>query len=174
MDSKLLNDRLQLTASVGVVIGLFMLIVEIRQNSDIARDDTYVAIAESWGMLSISEFESDIGTIFEKSMESPETMTNAELFRLGAWIQTFVQIWQLQLEMDQGAVYDVASEISSEAYYLFGNHASRAWYSVNRYWMSPEITDAIDDYIANNPVGGDAAYFEAMREYIRASMAEAE
>ncbi len=174
MDSKLLNDRLQLIASVGVVIGLFVLVVEIRQNSEIARDSTYVALIENWQTLTVAEFQSDISTIFEKSMVSPESMTNAELLRLGAWIQSYVQIWQLQLEMDQGGAYDVNTEISGELYYLFGNHASRAWYTANRYWMPIELTEVIDEYIANNPVGSDAAYFESMREYIRASMAEAE
>jgi len=174
MDRKLLNDRLQLIASLGVVIGLFVLIIEIRQNSEIARDNTYVALIENWQTLAVAEFQSDISTVFEKSMESPETMTNAELFRLGSWIQSYIQIWQLQLQMDQGAAYDVNTEISGEFYYLFGNHASPAWYTANRYWMPIELTTVIDEHISNNPVGSDAAYFDAMKEYIRASMAKAE
>jgi hypothetical protein len=174
MDTKLLNDRLQLIASIGVVIGLLMVAIEIRQSSEIARNDTYVAMIDKWSILATTEFESDIAVIFQKSMDSPETMTNGELFRLGAWIQSYVQIWQLQLQMDQGAWQDVEAEMRNETYYLFGNHASRAWYSVNRYWMPPAIVEVIDDHIANNPVGSDAAYFDSMREYIRASMAEAD
>jgi len=174
VDNKLLNDRLQLIASVGVIIGLIMVAVEIRQSSEIARNDTYVAIIEGWSDLARSEFESDIATIFEKSMESPESLSNAELFRLGTWLQSYVQIWQLQIQMNQGAQFDVEAEVRNETFYLFGNHASRAWYVENRYWMPAIVVKVVDEHIANNPVGSDSAYFEAIRKHIRTSMGEAE
>ena len=56
MDAKILNDRLQIIVSIGVIIGLIMVVVEIRQNSEIARTDTFVAILDSWGALAIAEF----------------------------------------------------------------------------------------------------------------------
>jgi hypothetical protein len=174
MNKQLLNDRLQLFASVGVIIGLVMVAVEIRQSSEIARDDTYVAIIEYWGELTTVEIESDISTIFMKSMESPESMTNAELFKLGAWLQSYVQVWQLQLQLDQGAAFDIDSEISKEAFYFFGNHASRAWYEESKYWMPPEVIEIIDEHIATNPVGGDAAFYDRQRDRIRAGVAEAD
>jgi hypothetical protein len=174
MDTRLLNDRLQLIASVGVVIGLIMVAVEIRQSSEIARNETYVAIIDGWAALSVSEYETDIASVFEKSMQAPGKMTNTELFRLGAWLQSYVQIWQLQLQMNQGAAFDVQSEIRNEVYYLFGNHASRAWYTENRYWMSSNITEVVDEHIATKPVGTDADYFDRIRDRIRAGMAETE
>jgi hypothetical protein len=174
MNKQLLNDRLQLFASVGVIIGLVMVAVEIRQSSEIARDDTYVAIVEYWGDLARVEIESDISTIFMKSMETPESLTNEELFKLGAWLQSYVQVWQLQLQMDQGATFDINTEISGEAFYLFGNHASRAWYMENKYWMPAEVLEVVDEHIATNSVGDDAAYYDRMRARIRASVAESE
>jgi len=174
MNKQLLNDRLQLFASVGVIIGLVMVAVEIRQGSEIARDDTYVAIIEYWGDLARVEIESDISTIFMKSIESPESLTNAELFELGAWLQSYVQVWQLQLQLDQGATFDVNSEISKEAFYSFGNHASRAWYEESKYWMPAEVTEIIDEHIATNPVGSDAAFYDRLRNRIRAGVAEKE
>ena len=174
MDSNILNDRLQLLASVGVIIGLIMVAVEIRQSSEIARNDTYVAIIENWATLSTAEIESDISEVFVKSMKSPESLTDAEMFRLGSWLQSYVQIWQLQVQMNQGGAFDVRSEIHGELYYLFGNHASRAWYVENKYWMPTSIIEIIDDYIAINPVGSDAAYFDRIRARIRADVAGAD
>ena len=145
MDVKLLTDRLQLFASVGVIIGLIMIAVEIRQNSEIARTDTFVAILDSWSAMSIAEFQSDIGVVFEKSIETPENLTTAELHRLGLWLQSMVQVWQLQTAMNQSIVAEFLSdEIGAEAFYFFGNHATRAWYKENRYWMSDEIVRALD------------------------------
>ena len=173
MDGKILNDRLQLIASIGVVIGLIMVAVEIRQGSEIARNDTLVAILDSWSAMSIAEFQSDIGVVFEKSIETPENLTTAELHRLGLWLQSMVQVWQLQTAMNQSIVAEFLSdEIGAEAFYFFGNHATRAWYKENRYWMSDEIVRALDAEIAANPVGSDKAYFDRMKESIRTGVAE--
>ena len=173
MDGKILNDRLQLVASVGVIIGMIMLVVEIRQNSEIARTNTLVAILESWNAQSIAEFQSDIGVIFEKSMVAPEDLTTAELHKLGLWLQAMTQIWQLQEAMNQsvvpGELYD---EFKAEVFYFFGNHATRAWYAENRYWMSEEMAEVFDAEIAANPVGSDKAYFDRMKQSIRNGLAE--
>jgi len=175
MDAKLLNDRLQLVASVGVIIGLIVVVYEIRQNSEIARSESFTAILDSWSALSIAEFESDIGVIFEKSMEAPEELTTAELHRLGAWLQSMVQIWQLQMEMEQSIITeDLLTEIRAEVFYFFGNHATRAWYGKNRYWMSDEMITVIDHEIANTPVGSDKAYFDELKASIRSGVAEAD
>lgn len=173
MDTRLLNDRLQLLASVGVIIGLLMVVYEIRQNSEIARANNFTAILESWSAMSIAEFESDIGVLFEKSMEAPEDLTTAELHRLGSWLQSIVQVWQLQMEMDRSVIKeDLLTEIRLEAFYFFGNHATRAWYQQNKYWMSDEMVAAFDEEIANTPVGSDKAFFDEMKEMIRKSVAE--
>ena len=173
MDGKILNDRLQLFASVGVIIGLIMVAVEIRQNSEIARTDTFVAILEGWNALTIAEFESDIGVVFEKSMEAPQDLTTAELHKLGAWLQSMTQIWQLQMELNQTIVTSVLQdEIGEEVFYFFGNHATRAWYKENRYWMTDEMLEILDTQIAANPLGGDKAYFDRMKESIREGLAE--
>jgi hypothetical protein len=173
MDSKQLNDRLQLIASVGVIIGLLMVVYEIRQNSEIARANNFTAILDSWGAFTLTEFESDIGMIFEKSMERPEDLTTAELHKLGSWLQSMVQVWQLQMEMDQGVIKDdLLAEIGAEAFYFFGNHATRAWYQKNRYWMSDEMTVVFDQQIANTPVGSDKRYFDELKEMIQKAVEE--
>lgn len=173
MDGKILNDRLQLFASVGVIIGLIMVAVEIRQSSEIARTDTFVAILDSWNALTIAEFESDIGVVFEKSMEAPQDLTTAELHKLGAWLQSMTQVWQLQMELNQTVVTSVLQdEIAEEVFYFFGNHATRAWYRENRYWMADEMLEILDTQIAANPLGGDKAYFDRMKESIREGLAE--
>jgi len=173
MDGKILNDRLQLVASVGVIIGLIMVAVEIRQNSEIARANTFVAILDSWNALTIAELESDVGAVFEKSMEAPEDLTTAELHKLSAWLQSMVQIWQLQVGMDRSVVTEtLGDEIGAEVFYFFGNHATRAWYKENRYWMGPELLEIIDAEIAANPVGSDKAYFDRIKESIRHGISE--
>ena len=173
MDAKSLNDRLQIIVSIGVIVGLIMVVVEIRQNSEISRTDTFVAILDSWGALAIAEFESDIGVVFEKSMEAPEDLTTAELHKLGAWLQSMTQVWQLQMEMDRSVVTsDLLDEIRRETFYFFGNHATRAWYKENRYWMSDEMLEIFDAEIAANPVGTDKAYFDRVKESIRKGVAE--
>jgi hypothetical protein len=173
MDAKLLNDRLQLVASVGVIIGLIVLVVEIRQNSEIARTNTFVAILDSWNALTIAEFESDVGVVFEKSMEAPEDLTTAELHKLGAWLQSMTQVWQLQMELNQSVVTPILlDEIGAEAFYFFGNHATRAWYKENRYWMSAEMLEILDTEIAANPLGADKAFFDRMKESIRKGVEE--
>jgi hypothetical protein len=173
MDAKLLNDRLQLVASVGVIIGLIVLVVEIRQNSEIARTNTFVAILDSWNALTIAEFESDVGVVFEKSMEAPEDLTTAELHKLGAWLQSMTQVWQLQMELNQSVVTPILlDEIGAEAFYFFGNHATRAWYKENRYWMSAEMLEILDTEIEANPLGADKAFFDRMKESIRKGVEE--
>ena len=70
MQKSELNDWLQVVASIGVLIGLLLVFVEIRQTNEIARAEARVSALTAWEELKRLEIESDISEIYLKSIES--------------------------------------------------------------------------------------------------------
>ena len=84
MNADTVNKWLTLSANLGVVIGLILLLIEIDQNNDLARAQIHQTRADSWGdfrlALGDSEHLLDAWTKFENAggPEDPSAMDNLD------------------------------------------------------------------------------------------------
>ena len=85
MKSSRLNEWLQILASLGVLIGLFVVAYEIKQNTEIARAEYYRETYNMWMHVSTVEIETGIDEIIVKSIADPESLSPGELFKLNAY-----------------------------------------------------------------------------------------
>ena len=94
-------DGLQFFASLGVLAGLILVAYEIRQNNDLAQADAVRAMLVGWQQIAISEYETDIVSIYIKSIEDPENLTPAEIGKMSAWLTVVVNQYMLTFSMDE-------------------------------------------------------------------------
>ncbi len=168
MNATKLKDRLQILTSVGVLAGLFLVGMEIRENNEIAEDEALSEFWTNWIALSTPEYSSDIGAAFSKAMNDPDSLSDEELFKLGSWLTAVMSTYgQVFLMIQEGRVSaDYGSELADDVEYYFGNSFGRAWYSENRDWMLPEMTEIIDEQLKQNPDLNSADYFSRIREQL--------
>ena len=153
MNTGKINDTLQILASLGVIIGLLVVAYELQQNQVIAEAEHDRGSLGSWMQLTAIEMETDIGEVIIKSIEDPDNLTKAEMFRINAWLQHNVVIYAQSdraRELGVGAAEFYMSE--AEARYYFSSEYSRQWFRANRYWIRPNIREAISRVIENTPI----------------------
>ncbi len=171
MQSSKLNDRLQLFASVGVLIGLALVAYEIRQNNDLARADSVRVQLEGWQQIALSEYETDITTLHVKSIREPQNLTLPEVGKLSAWLTNVMNQYMLTFAMyghglgysSGGVEYSPSDELAKSIDYYFGGRFGRSWYQENRYWIDAQIVEILDRELAARPIQSGDSYLENIK-----------
>jgi hypothetical protein len=87
LNSKKIGDWLTLVANFGVVIGLFLLVLEFRESQNLAETEASVRrlnqIQEAFVEMAVSETLPAIKV--KASTEGVQSLTNVELYRLQTW-----------------------------------------------------------------------------------------
>ncbi len=155
MDLAKLNDWLQLAAAIGVLFGLLLVAMEIRQANEIANAEATADIFEGWELQSRVEMESDIKSIFERSFRSPEDLTTDEILRLDSWLTSIIMLYSRKAVLYFRFDYtvDPGDEDWADLAYYFDSPFTRAWYKHSRPWIAaePKLVEIIDNLIETTP-----------------------
>jgi hypothetical protein len=164
-----INEYLQLGAAFGVIVGLALVVYEIRENTKISFQQEVSGNWSSWVELSMAEVESGISHELAKAMINAEELTLEEKIDLDSWLTAHVSIWMREYEAafltGERDVNDALEDIAQGAYFYFGNEFTRGWYLENKYWIGPEVTRVIDEKLQSTPLGSDIAYFERVSSH---------
>lgn len=161
------NDYLQFAASVGVMIGLGLVVYEIRENNAIAYQQAVSNNWQNWTELGAAEIESNVSEIIAKSMSNPEEVSLAEMVHLNFWLSAQMTAWEQDLatlRLAGDSLSGVIEELIDEVPLLFGNRLTRGWYLENKYWLSPEYVQAIDRELESLPLGSDLELYERIMD----------
>lgn len=153
MSSGKLNDRLQILASIGVLIGLLIVAYEMNQTRRIATADSSQAFFLAWLEVSASELETNIGEIVMKSYERPDDLTADDIYKLNSWL---IMVMSLYASVEPLMELDIADNVNamddSYAKYLFGSRYSRQWFERNKSWLGKKNVEVISRVIQSTPV----------------------
>jgi len=141
-----LSDWIQIIASLGVVLGLLLITLEIRETNRVTLSEGSRHVSGRWADLSKSGYESDIYDLLTKSVENPEELSLAEILKLDAYFTSLVQtfdMWMSAYELGT-ARFDGAATLEESVNFYFGSKFGRAWFNENRYWIRPSIAEIIE------------------------------
>jgi hypothetical protein len=167
MKSEKLSEIVQLAATLGVVVGLGLLIYEIRENNAIAYQQSVATIFSTWSDLTIAEMQPEFADAFSKSMTNAGELTLSEKVILNAWLTTVIGAYHQDIETSYltGSVDDaeeILSDLAGNVPYLFGNMFSRDWFAANKYWVLGDMVEVIDRELESIPLGSDLEYFDSL------------
>lgn len=137
-----LNKYLSIAANLGILAGLVLVLLQMRQNEALLRitllnqyNDSYIATETAVAGESLAE-------IWAKSFENPTELTLAEMRAMEA--QTFAPVlrWSSLYRLQQAGIIDDSvwrSEIDSDAFFYFSSPYTRAWWETN----SPQLHSSV-------------------------------
>ena len=163
MNISKINERLQLAATIGVIVSLGLVVYEIRENNAIAYQQAISEDWQNWTELSGAQLQSDIAEILAKSMTNPDDLTVAETVKLNFWLNAHINAWEHDLataKLSGRDPKDLVEAFARETAWYFGNKITRGWYSENKYSLSPEYVEAIDQTLDKYPLGSDLESIE--------------
>lgn len=147
MTKKTLDTWLGVIGNVAVVIGLFVVAMELRQNSIVANGELSSQFQTNWEEIDRSRQEPSFAAVYAKSIERPAELTLAEQVQLDGYYWSVID--QLQLAQDL-----VEAELFYSSYEEIGRSFVRdvlitpyaqAWWHAHKDVADPATVRIVDD-----------------------------
>jgi hypothetical protein len=151
-----LSRWLTLGANIGVVLGLIILIVEVRQNAALSRTELQVERNRMLIEIEISIASPETAAAWVKSIRAPEEMTDVEIRIAEAHLVAVLLQWDQMFRMQDGGLVsaeEAKQHILNSAQYYFGStFAKNWWYRQSGGWdgtpmmeVAGPIIEALDE-----------------------------
>lgn len=132
---------LSLAANVGVLLGLVLVIVQINQNTQLAR-----SAYKSEGNIVANQVWANVmgdraGDVVEKSVECPAEMTYSDFMALDAYLFTSINMIYREYQLAQEGLYsdaDWQATVDLYVHWYLANPFGRAWWDEEAKTFFPE------------------------------------
>jgi hypothetical protein len=147
---------LALIANIGVVLGLFALIIEIRQNAELTRVATENQLNQFMLETELHLASPEQAAAWVKSYTAPETMTDIDIRMNEAVLVSLMLQWDTAFQMERAGLRtrgEAERIIRNTAPVYFGNRFGKAWFvsqapgwqGVQMYDVAAPIVASLDD-----------------------------
>jgi hypothetical protein len=148
------KEWLDIVAGIAIVAGLVLVAYEVRQANIVAKATTVVSIYEGWEVFSMAEIETGISALYIRSLEDPESLTDAEVRDIGSYLNAVMSLYS-----KSGLLYEYGLP-TNPGYYTIGpgffkGQIARTWFDANESWIraaTPALADEITNYIDSTPL----------------------
>ena len=178
-----LNNWLQVSANIGIVLGLVLVGVQLKQNSDLVKIQLLYEESRRTVDLELQVVGERGAEVWAKSIEEPENLTLEEIRIMEALLWGFIEMQRGTYRLAELGLIDEddwKKRVESEVSFWFGDRYGAAWwqnYSVGNTGtgnasMPQTLTDAIDARMQTlGRTTGE--YILAPREALRAAKSAA-
>ena len=168
-----LNDWMNLVAAFGVLAGLILVAIELKQTNDIAQAETIRALWYEDNDLDKFGLANGMLPLARKADEQPLELTDDEIERLDAFLTIQMQ-HQLTVSLMRNEHNMALSSTEAQAADIVDDHLAgrfgRGWFAANEYWLAeyhPGLVAAIKRELANTPVEIEHTWPSEIRESVR-------
>jgi hypothetical protein len=147
MDSRRLNDSIQIATGFAIVLGLAFVIWELNQNREATKSQL---TSDGWGQIgqqNASIVGEGLAQVIAKACEKPDELTTTDLVVLEAHIHEQINaIWRMFSLAKRGSFYD-ESEWQKNVGLLnrvLSTHAGRTYFRKIP-WLQSDIRVAVDE-----------------------------
>ena len=144
------NRWIGIAANVGVLIGILILVYELRQNHELARAQTRIELANTTFQLNLSiATDEQLAEIIRKSFAGEE-LTDTEYIRQLNFNVANLSYWESLNLLASAGLYDQAAyerRIAGFRTLIRNNRYARQSYCLNRYVLSAEFTTSVDEML---------------------------
>lgn len=174
MDSRKLNDTIQLITSIAIVLGFAVVVWELMQNRETAKSQLS---SDGWaqiGQQNASVVGEELAHVIAKACEAPAELTTADLVVLEAHIEDRVNaVWRIYALARRGSLYDQADMRRNVGLLnrVLSTDAGRAYWQ-NMSWVPPEIRAAVEEFLPS--IAPCDRFFDEWKRTVGAPIATAE
>jgi quercetin dioxygenase-like cupin family protein len=151
-----LNHWLTLGANIGVVLGLVILIIEVRQNANLTRAALEAGKNNRLAAIELNISSPAMSAVWIKSLRSPEKMNDVEIRMVEASLVSLMLQWDNMFKMQDSHLVSqakVEQHIRNSAPFYFGStfakhwwqYEKRGWEGTQMFAIANPIIEAIDE-----------------------------
>jgi len=145
------NRWLTLAANIGVLLGLIVLIFEVRQNAALTRLSQETGRAAMFAQIELSLATPAASAAWMKAIHAPEDLTDSELRMAETQLVAIMQQWDTLISMEQEGLVDrarVKMHIRNTAPFFFGSRFAKRWWEREEIgWTGTPMFEVADPII---------------------------
>ena len=146
MKSIKVESWISIAANVGVIIGLVLVFIQIKQNTDITKAQIKADYHLHDMALELKMMGDHPVASFTKSLYSPEELTNEDRAVLDRYFNYgLIRLYHMQAMRELGLVDDDLSEEISYLGWHFGNEIGRRWWGNIKTELDPGFVKKVDE-----------------------------
>lgn len=146
------NRWLTLAANVGVLLGLIVLIVEVRQSAELTRTAMETGLNDSLTQIELSLASPEASAAWVKSIRAPETLTDVEARMVESHLIAVMLQWDQLFNMESAGLVpreQAERHIRNIAPYYFGSRHGKNWWRWQEAgWLGTPMMDVAGPIVA--------------------------
>lgn len=168
MDTNRVGHWLTLAANLGVIVGIVFLVLEIRQNVDIATAQVRLDYAAGWRSIDEQRQDEAFARVYSKSILNPDELSFSEVVQLDGYYIGVIDQMQSAYTASRsglrpGQFENVARQV---AILYFSNTYSQAWWRQSKKsWSNLEdsgFQKIMDEAIGATDERGNQEFYEGI------------
>ncbi len=127
------NKWLTLGANIGVVLGLIILIIEVRQNAALTRAAMEQQKNQLLAEIELNITRPEMAHVWMKSIRNPQDLTDAELRTLDGLLVAVMLQWEYRFQMVAAGLIsreEARQHLLNAAPFYFGSRFGKHWFSL--------------------------------------------
>ncbi len=158
---------LTLGANIGVVLGLLILVIEIRQNAALTRVATEGALNELMVSTELHLAQPEQSTAWAKSYMAPDTMTDVDIRMNEAVLVSLLLQWDNAFQMERSGLRtraEVERLIRNTAPFYFGSRLGKRWFEAQAPgWQGTDMMDVAGPIVSDLDENFMREYYASLR-----------
>jgi hypothetical protein len=125
------NRALTLGANIGVVLGLIILIAQLRQNAALTRLSMEASKDNLLATIELNLASADKAAAWVKSYQAPDEMTDVEIRMVESHLVALMLQWDYLFQMEARGLIpraEVENHVRNTAPFYFGSRFGKAWF----------------------------------------------
>jgi hypothetical protein len=146
-----LSQWITATTNIAVLLGVILLVVELRQNAELARVQMIQARINTNQQAESAFFDPQLSQVWVKSFSDPASMTLAEIRTMDAYLVVFMNQMMREYDLEQAGLLEQGATLKlmeSNFLFLFGSPFAKAWWAqLGQIGLSPGFVETADPIV---------------------------
>jgi len=166
MDSHRTDRWVQGASALGILFGLVLVTLELRQSATLVRAELGAAGTEYRQEMLTSVQGENLAAALARAMDNPANLSTEQELVLNAWYQNAMgQVFRQAYLFRLGVFEDPVEEFAAlQARTYFGTAYAQAWWAEHRTSYPQSLRDMMDAEIEALPPDRDRERFDRIRE----------
>jgi len=138
-----LSDWIAVSANIGVVIGLLILVYEVRQNAELTRLSIETAKNDLFANIEFHLSDPAQTEVWVKAYRTPEALTEVELRMVETKYVAMLMQWDYMFQMEARGLIseeEVRNHVSNATPMYFGSLVGKAWFEREmKFWQGTRM-----------------------------------
>lgn len=173
MESNKVGYWLQIAANIGILGGLVLVGLQMRQNSELLELQLLREEADSFIAAQQAYVGENFAEVWQKHIQEPENLTLAEMriMESNLWGQTVYRWWKNYQLYERGLIreHDWKTSIQTDASYVLGTEYGRAWWveiTQPGVVFNEEFISYVESQLEDRPASGVVDFYNRIQERV--------